>query len=156
MAVRSDRQANSNDELTVATRLDRLFKTFHSRNEPEQSDAVVAESVGEILGRPVTARAVAEARAGIGVPDPKLLAGLAHHFGVREDYLLGSGVAAKPLHDKLKLLADARDAGMQRLALRGGISNNTEVLDKVLAILDRVDGGVDGGKEPVNGKPGNP
>lgn len=153
MAVPADQQTSDNDEPTVAARLDRLFRTFHSRSEPEQSESAVAQSVGQILGYPVPAQSVAEVRAGAAAADPKLLTGLARHFGVREDYLLGPAADAKPLHDKLKLLADARDAGMQRLALRGGVSDNTEVLDKVLDILNRLDAD----KEPAgNCIPGRP
>jgi hypothetical protein len=153
MAVRFDRETSGDNEPTVAARLDRLFRTFHTRAEPEQSDATVADSVGEIVGYPVTEQTIAAVRAGVGHADPKLLAGLAQHFGVREDYLLGSAADAKPLHDKLRLLADARDAGMQRLALRGGVSENTEVLDRVLEILDRLDAAEQPASNCAHGRP---
>jgi hypothetical protein len=138
--MRSDHPESSDPEPTLAARLDRLFETFHSRSEPEQTAAAVASSVGCILGVPVAATAITRLRTGHGAdpPDQRLLGGLARHFGVRADYLTGSGAEVTLLHNKLKLLADVRDAGMRRLALRGGAAD-PELLDTVLEILNSLD-----------------
>ncbi|NUS42843.1 MAG: hypothetical protein HOQ24_04015 [Mycobacteriaceae bacterium] len=127
------------EDLTTAARIDRLFATFHARSEPAQSAHEVAETMSAVLGRPVDAAAVTRLRAGEDPGDAAALAALARHFGVPASYLTDSGPEVARLHRTLELLAEVRDAGVRRLALRGTPEPDDAILDTVLGILAEVD-----------------
>lgn len=108
------------DTLTLSAKVNRLFDAFRARHEPEQTEEAVAQSVSHLLGRTVVASEIAALRrGGNGEVAPDLLGGLVRHFGVPHAYLATSGSRADSLDKQLQLLVAARDAGVERLALRG-------------------------------------
>ncbi|WP_280458549.1 hypothetical protein [Nocardia carnea] len=108
----------------LSARVDRLFGTFHTRTEPEQSVTEVARSVSTIMGVPVSAAKLAELRDENLGPDGDgtdhgLLAALAQHFRVPADYLLGDNATVTAIDRELRLLSAARDAGVRHMDFRG-------------------------------------
>ncbi|MGA9374257.1 MAG: hypothetical protein WBV64_04375 [Mycobacterium sp.] len=133
--------------LTLASKVNRLFELYRTRDEPEQSEVVVARSVSRILGRAVAATEIADLRIeGSDDADPALVKGLVRHFGVPEAYLTTSGAHANNLDKQLRLLVAARDAGVKRLALRG-LEPHHE-LDSIFAVLKKI-GALEGTEPPL-------
>ncbi|MFX0581128.1 hypothetical protein [Nocardia nepalensis] len=112
-----------NDAPRLSVRLNRLFDTFHQRTVPEQTNDVVAHSVSIMVDRVVPADEIARIRSGLfdnhQAPDPVLVEALARHFGVPPEYLAESGERVEAIDAYLRLIAAARDAGVNGLALRG-------------------------------------
>ncbi|MFD0362394.1 hypothetical protein ACFQZZ_13185 [Nocardia sp. GCM10030253] len=104
----------------MAERVEQLFVAFHSRTEPERSGDEVARELTRRTGFPVSAGVLKALRRGISDGDPVVLAALAGYFGVPASYLTGSGPEVVALHRQLELLRSIREAGVTRLALRGG------------------------------------
>ncbi|WP_155981279.1 hypothetical protein [Nocardia sp. BMG111209] len=107
--------------MSLAERTDMLFRALHSgpNNEPSAED--VAEAM---QGRGFTTQAtvLADIRSGrIGDAAPELLAAIAEHFGQEPWYLTDPGDADRvlALHTQLDLLRALRDAGVNRVRLRG-------------------------------------
>lgn len=110
--------------LPMSARINRLFETFHTHSEPEQSVDDVANSVSGILDQPVSATDLASLRAGAHDKTPaapQLLIALAEHFQVPPVYLLGTAAEVATIDRELQLLASARDARVRNLALRGAV-----------------------------------
>ncbi|WP_405165616.1 hypothetical protein OG203_11255 [Nocardia sp. NBC_01499] len=111
------------DTQPLHARLNRLFETFHIRGTPEETNADVASAMSAALERTVSAREVEALRTGTVEPDtdsdPAMLEALAKHFGVPSVYLTGSGERVDAIDANLRLIAAARDAGVNGLALRG-------------------------------------
>jgi hypothetical protein len=128
-------------ELALNVRVNRLFTTFHSRSETEQTNAAVARSISSLLGRIVAGEELESIRAGAydtDHSDGALLEAVAQHFDVPAAYLTadaGDSVAAA-IDRQLRLLAAARDAGLNGLALRGGgmdLESLTRLLEQISA-----------------------
>jgi hypothetical protein len=129
-------EVSSDGDLTLAVKINRLFQVYRSRKESEQSVEIVARSVSRIIGRTIAAEQINALRLGSAASiDSDVLAGLVEHFGVPTGYLTTTGAEAIHLDTQLRLLAAARDAGVKRLALRGGGS-----IEAVAKLLESVSG----------------
>jgi len=129
--------ATNDAALTLAAKINRLFDVYRSRDESEQPVDAVAESVSAILGREVSGAQIGALRIeSTAQPDPAILHGLVSHFGIPSEYLTTSGPRAEHVDKQLRLLAAARDAGVKRLALRGGAA--TDAADEVLDVIKRM------------------
>ncbi|ALL56297.1 hypothetical protein MHAE_15354 [Mycobacterium haemophilum DSM 44634] len=128
---------SSDSALTFPAKLNRLFDVYRSRDQAEQSADDVARSVSQIIGRPVSGNQIHALRHdGATIPDADIIRGLITHFGVPADYLASTGPQAEHLDKQLRLLAAARDAGVKRLALRGGVA--IDDLDSMLEVINKV------------------
>ncbi|MEV6340644.1 hypothetical protein AB0M12_38745 [Nocardia vinacea] len=137
-----------NPAALLSVRLHRLFDTFHMRKAPAQSDAVVADSVTTSLGKPVHASEIRRLRSGEfdnpAQADPALLTAIAAYFGVPAVYLTEPGSErAETIDANLQVIAAARDAGVNGLALRGDSVDPgelTEIFHRIAARRKPVDG----------------
>jgi hypothetical protein len=121
--------------LSLATKINRLFEVFRSRDEFEQSEEAVARSVSRFAGHAVSAGEIHALRTGDELAcDPEVIAGLVAHFGIPAAYLTSAGPQAENLDQQLQLLAAARDAGVKRLALRGEAPG----LDSAIAVVKEI------------------
>lgn len=117
-------------QLSLSTRVNRLFSTFHARTEPEQSTAVVARAISTMLGRIIPASHIDDLRSGrydsdLTSTDGDVLTALAVHFRVPTVYLTEHGENAAAIDSDLQFLASARAAGVRSIALRGsGVDNS--------------------------------
>ena len=118
-----DRTNEQGDAVLVAARINRLFATFHSRTEPEESNESIAAAVSVILGRDVSADQLADLRRENGAhdADPAVLAAISLHFGAPASYLDVWDPAAAAYDEQLSLLASLRDAGVKSLSMRGAV-----------------------------------
>jgi hypothetical protein len=129
---------SADNELTLATKVNRLFEVYRARHETEQTDHDVAMSISRIIGKPVSVDEVRALRRDADTaPDPDLIDGLIVHFAVPPEYLKTAGTRAKQLDTQLRLLAAARDAGVKRLALRGAVLD-AGAIDVVLDIVKEI------------------
>lgn len=125
-------------ELTLASKINRLFDLCRSREDPEQSVAAVAMAVSRILHRTVPPQEIANMRVeGSDSFDQSIVEALASHFGVPQDYLATDGTYTRNVDRQLQLLIAARDAGVKRLALRGLESPQYEA-DNLLELLQKI------------------
>ncbi|WP_067721699.1 hypothetical protein [Nocardia yamanashiensis] len=128
-------QTNDVQPLSLSTRVNQLFRTFHPRAMPEQNVDEVAQAIGARLGRDIPAEQVNALREGAyddNPPENALLTALSEHFQVPTDYLVDAAFAA-PFHQQLRLLASMRDAGLRHVHMRGtvDITELAEQLDKL-------------------------
>jgi hypothetical protein len=129
------------DALPLSVRVNRLFTTFHSRSETEQTNVAVARSASSVLGRIVAGDELATIRSGAfdtEHADTALLEAVAQHFEVPALYLTATAAnsVAAAIDRQLRLLAAARDAGLNGLALRGGgmdLDSLTRLLEQISA-----------------------
>lgn len=127
-----------NGDLTLCAKINRLFDVFRARDESEQSVQAVADSVTRIIGKSVTAEQLTSLRVqAAGEPDPAIIDGLARHFLVPREYLTTTGPRADAVDKQLRLLVAARDAGVKRLALRGG-TLDTEAMHAVFNVVKQI------------------
>jgi hypothetical protein len=126
----------------LSTKVSRLFTTFHSRGEDEQTNDSVAGAVSARLGRTISGDHLEAIRSGEfdndgeGVGDDLLIA-LAEYFQVPPTYLTATGPDADAIDLQLRLLTAARDAGVRSLALRGGV--DVSALTHALSVLGQRD-----------------
>lgn len=107
--------------LSVAQRVDLLFRALHSPEEGEPSAELVAAALCD-RGVETTADELAAIRTGTGgVPSGQLLAALADHFNQASWFLTDSGAAQRVVdtYVQLDLLRALREAGVHRVRLRG-------------------------------------
>jgi transcriptional regulator with XRE-family HTH domain len=123
--------------MTLADKLDRLFKTVRPRDGGEFTFEEVAEGIRRRGGPTVSATYVWQLRKGLrDNPTKKHLEALADFFGVAPSYFFDDG-AADRIDRELQLLAALRDAGVRRLALRArGLS--PESLTTIAGMIERV------------------
>jgi len=101
-------------------RVNKLFETFHAKNEPEQSNEKVALALSR-SGNPIDSERLAALRQGqFEDPTQETLSAIARHFGVPENYLIAADSSVAEIDAKLDLLIQARRAGIRRLDLRHG------------------------------------
>ncbi|MFD6401174.1 hypothetical protein [Nocardia sp. NPDC060249] len=106
----------------LSVRVNQLFRTFHSRSEPEQSVTTVARSVSHLIRRDIEDVEIIRLRQGEyddGTAAPDLISGVAQHFSVPGIYLGTEPRLVAGIDQELRLLASARDAGAKYIALRG-------------------------------------
>ncbi len=123
--------------MTLAQKLDRLFKTVRPRDGGEFTFEEVAEGIRGRGGPTVSATYIWQLRKGIrDNPTKKHLEALADFFGVAPSYFFDDEAAAR-IDRELQLLAALRDAGVRRLALRArGLS--PESLTTIASMIERV------------------
>ena len=125
-------------ELTLASKINRLFDLCRSREDPEQSVAAVAMAVSRILHRTVPPQKIADMRVeGSDSFDQSIVEALASHFGVPRDYLATDGTYTRNVDRQLQLLIAARDAGVKRLALRGSEPHQYQA-DNIFELLQKI------------------
>lgn len=123
----------------LSARLHRLVAAFHLRDTAPQTDDALAASVSAILGKPVRGNDIEALRAGTfdtgPGADPALLTAIAVHFGVPAAYLIeDGGPQVESLDNSLALIAAAREAGVQGLALRGDAIDLSELAEIFTAL----------------------
>ncbi|WP_460717727.1 hypothetical protein [Nocardia heshunensis] len=94
-----------------------------ARDDNAEQNALIAEQTAQVLGRPVTAAEIADARAETGRPTSDLLRALAIQFEVDPRYLLDPDTEPmRTLDHKLAILDTARTLGIRLGAVhfRGG------------------------------------
>jgi hypothetical protein len=117
-------------QLSLATKVNRLFEVFHAVNKPEQSTATVAASISALTGQAIEPTQLEVLRTETAAsPDWVIIEGLTRHFSIPVEYLATDGEAAERLDQQLRLLAAARDAGVKRLALRGSLCDASVLLN---------------------------
>jgi hypothetical protein len=130
-----------NGAAPLSIRLNRLFDTFHLRHAPEHTNVAVANSVSLIVDRTVRAADIEQIRSGAfddrEPHDPLLLSAIAEYFGVPPEYLAGTGERVEAIDANLRLIAAARDAGVNGLALRGGDLDFSELAAIFAKIAER-------------------
>jgi transcriptional regulator with XRE-family HTH domain len=123
--------------MTLADKLDRLFRTVRPRDGGEFTFEEVAEGIRRRGGPTVSATYVWQLRKGLrDNPTKKHLEALADFFGVAPSYFFDDGAAVR-IDRELQLLAALRDAGVRQLALRArGLS--PESLTTIASMIERV------------------
>ncbi|MEU7765070.1 hypothetical protein AB0B25_08100 [Nocardia sp. NPDC049190] len=107
--------------LSLAERVDVLFRALHSPDEGEPTVEFVAAALRD-RGIAVSADDLTALRAGAGpVPSPDVLTSVAQHFNQESWYLTDSGDVQRVVdaYVQLELLRALREAGVRRVRLRG-------------------------------------
>lgn len=113
-------------KLTLADRVDVLFRALHSPGENEPTAEFVAEALWD-RGVKVSAQEICALRAGgMTAPAVEVLAALAQHFHQQPWFLLEAGDSPRVVdtYMQLDLLRALRDAGVRRVRLRGSPENS--------------------------------
>lgn len=119
-------------------RINKLFETNHTADNPELSNAVVAEAVSSLLGRPVLDTDIAELRAeaGLRFVDSDMVRALAEYFEAPASFLANKWDSTAESYDReLSVLTQLRDSGVQLLAMRDGGAMSAEDLMNILEQL---------------------
>lgn len=122
---------------TLAEKVDKLFRTVHSRDRGEYSFEEVAEAIRARGGPTISGTYLWQLRKGLkDNPTKKHLEALAGFFGVSPAYFFDDEVAAR-IEAELDLLVALRDAPVRHLALRAsGLS--PESLGAIGEMIERV------------------
>ncbi|MCX5042511.1 hypothetical protein OG921_04905 [Aldersonia sp. NBC_00410] len=121
---------------SVAERINRLFDAAHVRDAPEQSNEAVAQSISAILGSDLPVDVVTGLRRDDGAEsDLRILHAIAKHFDVPARYLTGPDDEVHVLDRELRLLIAARNAGVRKIAMRGGGGGLADDIARVLEEL---------------------
>src|SRR3982750_4462402 len=123
--------------MTLADKLDRLFKTVRPRDGGEFTFEEVAEGIRRRGGPTVSATYVWQLRKGKrDNPTRKHLEALADFFGVAPAYFFDNDAAAR-IDAQIDLAVALRDAPIRQIALRSyGLS--TESLRAIAQMIDHV------------------
>src|SRR5687768_14040905 len=123
--------------MTLAEKLDRLFKTVRPRDGGEFTFEEVAEGIRRRGGPTVSATYVWQLRKGLrDNPTKKHLQALADFFGVAPSYFFDDEAAVR-IDAELALLAALRDGSVRHLALRAfGLSADS--LATIARMVERV------------------
>src|SRR5829696_959495 len=123
--------------MTLADKLDRLFKTVRPRDGGEFTFEEVAEGIRRRGGPTISATYVWQLRKGLrDNPTKKHLEALADFFGVSPAYFFDDEAAAR-IDAELRLLTALRDASVRQLAVRAfGLS--PESLAAIADVVERV------------------
>jgi transcriptional regulator with XRE-family HTH domain len=128
---------NTGQQLTLAAKLDRLFRTIHPPNKAEYSFEDVASAIREAGGPTISATYIWQLRKGLrDNPTKRHLEALAGFFDVSPAYFIDDEVAAR-IDAELDLLVALRDAPVKQIALRAaGLS--PESLAAITDVIERV------------------
>lgn len=108
--------AQGEQPVSLAGRLDRLFKAVRQAGRREYTYEEVAAAIRE-HGIPISHTYVWQLRKGLrDNPTKRHLEGLAHFFGVPTSYFLDDDTSG--IEDQLELLVALRDSDVRSLALR--------------------------------------
>src|SRR3954451_7852179 len=123
--------------VTLAEKLDRLFKTVHPHGEREYTHEEVAEGIRQQGGPTISATYIWQLRRGIkDNPTKRHLEALAEFFMVSPAYFFDEA-AANLIHSQLALLAAMRDAQVRHIATRVA-ELSPEGIDAVTAIIEQI------------------
>ncbi len=122
---------------TLADKVDRLFRTIHSRDGGEYTFEEVATELSRREGPTISATYLWQLRKGLrDNPTKKHLEALADFFGVSPAYFFDDE-AAERIDAELGLLAALRDASVRQIALRTiGLSEAS--LRTIASMVERV------------------
>lgn len=119
-------------------RVNKLFETNRTVDNPELSNAVVAGAISGLLGRPVLETDIAELRAeaGLRFVDGDLVRALAEYFEAPTSFLANKWDSTAESYDReLSVLTQLRDSGVQLLAMRDGGAMSADDLMNILEQL---------------------
>lgn len=122
-------------------RLNRLVSFAHPRNQPSLTNREIADKASTILDAPVDEALIAALRSGaVTVLTDDLRQALGQVFGLRDlGYLAAPRSVAENnqillMHDRLALIAEARDLGVQHIATRD-VDQDPNLVRKLRAAL---------------------
>lgn len=122
-------------------RLNRLVSFAHPRNQPSLTDREIADQASTILDAPVDEALIAALRNGsVTVLTDDLRQALGQVFGLQDlGYLAVPRSVAENnqillMHDRLALIAEARDLGVQHIATRD-VDQDPNLVRKLRAAL---------------------
>ncbi len=111
-------EERASTDLTLAEKLDLLFKTMHSRHRGEYTYDEVAQGIRKQDGPTISPAYIWQLRNGVkDNPRKKHLEALATFFGVPPSYFFDETAGAR-IYAQLELLAAMRDAKIRNLAMR--------------------------------------
>lgn len=127
----------SPQRLTLADKLDQLFKTAHPRGRGELSYEEVAAGINA-RGGEISASYLWELRTG-KKDNPRLqhLTAIADYFDVPTSYLIEEGEEAAQIHAELRLLAAMREKRIQQIAARA-LGLSPEALGAIADVVERL------------------
>lgn len=107
----------AHERLTLASKLDQLFRTAHPRARGEYTYDEVAVGINARGGETISPAYLHELRTGKkDNPRKRHLEVIAEFFDVPASYLLEEGETAAQIHAELQLLAAMRDSNIRGLA----------------------------------------
>jgi transcriptional regulator with XRE-family HTH domain len=128
---------NTDQQPTLAAKLDRLFRTIHPPNKAEYSFEDVASAIRESGGPTISATYVWQLRKGLrDNPTKRHLEALAGFFDVSPAYFIDDEVAER-IDAELDLLVALRDAPVKQIALRA-VGLSRESLAAITDMIERV------------------
>lgn len=137
--------------LTLAEKLDRLFKTAHPRGRGEYSYEEVAEGIKQRGGTTISGSYLWELRTGQkDNPRKKHLEAIADFFGISPAYFFEDAIADR-IAAQLELFAAMRDSDVRQLALRAA-DLSPETIRTIAQLVERarqLEGLPNGGGEDV-------
>lgn len=126
---------------TLHERLNRLVSFAHPRSQPPLTNRQIADKASCVLDAPVDEALIAALRNGtVTVLGDDLRAALGEVFGLKDlGYLKTPLTAAENdrillMHDRLALIAEARDLGVQHIATRD-VDQDPNLVRKLRAAL---------------------
>ena len=123
--------------MTLAEKLDRLFRTFHPHSEREYTHEEVAEGIRRQGGPTVSATYIWQLRRGLkDNPTKRHLEALATFFKVPPAYFFDEA-KANLIHSQLALLAAMRDAQVRHIAARVA-ELSPEAIEAVTEIVEQI------------------
>lgn len=129
-------EESSTTRLTLAEKLDRLFKRAYPGGRGEYSYEEVAEGVNRRGGTTISATYLWELRTGKkDNPRKKHLEAIADFFGIPPRYFFDDDSTAR-IDAQLELFAAMREAGIRQLALRA-TDLSPETLHTIAQLIER-------------------
>lgn len=142
--------------LTLAEKLDLLFKTRRPEGHGEYTYEEVAEGIRQLGGPTIAVTQLWELRTGKKTnPRKSQLEALAKFFRVPVSYFFENDAETARIHARLELLAAMRNSAVERIALRAA-DLSPETLRAIAQIIEQarhIEGlvnGDDGGARPPN------
>ncbi|KLN72941.1 hypothetical protein AS032_35295 [Rhodococcus qingshengii] len=117
MVLTMERRELMSSRVSLAERLQVLFRVWHPANESEETSTDAAAAISA-AGHQVSAEQIDALRSGAQTEaDPDLLTAIAVHFRTPAKYLLDDDI--QDLHEQLLLLEQFRMRKVQSIQLRG-------------------------------------
>ena len=128
---------SSRKPLSLADKIDHLFRTVHSRDRGEYTLEEVVDAIRQRGGATISPTYLWQLRKGLrDNPTKNHLEAIANFFGVNPSYFFDDE-AAERIDAELDLLAALRDSGVRQLALRAfGLS--PEMLGSITEMVEQV------------------
>ncbi|MDP9374571.1 MAG: helix-turn-helix domain-containing protein [Chloroflexota bacterium] len=128
--------------LTLAARIDQLFKTAHPRDRREltyeEATAGINARAAARGGETISPAYLHELRTGRKT-NPRLshLESIADYFDVPLSYLVGDDEEVAAIHADLRLVAAMRDGRIEHIATRA-LGQSPEALDMIIDVVERL------------------